>query len=225
MGWAILRCQKQLVAKSTVLNHIILMVKSEIRASDNIAKKSRRRKKRRTTEVSDTSSSSEAEIESDAGVGAALADVYALSEDEVSDLEEVDARVTNVGVTDAGIQNRETLSEDTKTALSRIPFTKTKLTEKSQRDSNESPADLKRVGEAIEEAKQQMRETQEELVANAGLKNSYLELLFENFGDDINSLRSAPDFTNNSLVMLAHLLKDGASMFDVESLKTMLETK
>ncbi|AQZ17364.1 RSA3 (YLR221C) [Zygosaccharomyces parabailii] len=201
------------------------MVKSEIRASDNIAKKSRRRKKRRTTEVSDTSSSSEAEVESDAGVGAALADVYALSEDEVSDLEEVDAWVANAEVNNAGIQDRETLSEDTKSALNRIPFTKTKLTEKSQRDNNDSPADLERVGEAIEEAKQQMRETQEELVANSDLKNSYLELLFENFGDDINSLRSAPDFTNNSLVMLAHLLKDGAAMFDVETLKTMLETK
>lgn len=175
--------------------------------------------------MSDTSSSSEVEVESDAGVGAALTDVYALSENEVSDLEEVDARVANAGVNDAGIQDRETLSEDTKSALSRIPFVKTKLTEKSQRDSNDSPADLKRVGEAIEEAKQQMRETQEELVANSDLKNSYLELLFENFGDDINSLRSAPDFTNNSLVMLAHLLKDGAAMFDVETLKTMLETK
>lgn len=190
------------------------MVQSDIRASDNIAKKSRRRKKRRTTEVSDSSSSS-SEDESETGVGEALGDIYTLSEDEAP----------NEEVVNAGTQDRETLSEGTKDALTRIPFTKTELTEKSQRNNDDNPADLRRVAEVIEDAKQRMRETQDDLIASSDLKNSYLEILFENYGDDINSLREAPDFTNNSLVMLAHVLKDGSAMFDVETFKTMLETK
>ena len=39
----------------------------------------------------------------------------------------------------------------------------------------------------------------------------------------MNELRQAPDFTNKTLVMLANVLKDGGDMFDVETLKTVVE--
>ena len=50
-------------------------------------------------------------------------------------------------------------------------------------------------------------------------------MLFQNYGEDINSLRNAPDFTNKSLVLLANVLKDGSKMFDVDTLKTIVESK
>ncbi|CAR25854.1 hypothetical protein ZYGR_0A04260 [Zygosaccharomyces rouxii] len=195
------------------------MVESDIRAADNVAKKSRRRKKRRTTEVSDSSDSSDSSSEeetkaSDTGAGEALQAAYQLSEDEDEKMPDASAK-----------PERETLSRNTKESLNNIPFTRTELNGKSTRNNDDVSMDLQRVNEAINDAKQKIRESKEESQSTSQLKNSYLELLFENYGDDINSLRDAPDFTSNSLIMIAQVLKDGSSMFDVETLKTMLETK
>ncbi|EDO16625.1 hypothetical protein Kpol_529p5 [Vanderwaltozyma polyspora DSM 70294] len=62
-------------------------------------------------------------------------------------------------------------------------------------------------------------------VEDKELKNKYLSLIFENFGDDINKLREAPDFKNKTLSLLANVLKEGSEMFDEETLRTILETK
>lgn len=196
------------------------MVESELRAADNVAKRSRRRKKRRTTEVSDSSdsssSSSDAGEEVDNNVGETLENAYQLSEDESEDVQMADVNEK---------PEREVLSENTRESLDKIPFTRTELNGKATRNSDDTSMNLQRVNEAIDDAKQKIRESQDGPHSTSQLKNSYLELLFENYGDDINSLRDAPDFTSNSLVMIAQVLKDGSSMFDVETLKTMLENK
>lgn len=57
------------------------------------------------------------------------------------------------------------------------------------------------------------------------LKKDYLSLIFQNYGDDIDKLREAPDFTAKSLSLLANVLKDGSSMFDEDTLKTIFENK
>lgn len=195
------------------------MVESDLRTAENIAKKSRRRKKRRTTEVSDSSDSSDSSSEGDAqgsdtGIKDAPQTEYGLSDDEDVEIPDASSKAGS-----------EVLSETTKESLSKIPFTRTELNDKSTRNNDDVSMDLQRVNEAIDDAKQKIHESKEESQATLHLKNSYLELLFENYGDDINSLRDAPDFTSNSLVMIAQVLKDGSSMFDVETLKTMLETK
>ncbi|CCE62363.1 hypothetical protein TPHA_0C02080 [Tetrapisispora phaffii CBS 4417] len=61
--------------------------------------------------------------------------------------------------------------------------------------------------------------------ADNQLKNEYLNLLFTNYGDDVNSLREAPDFSTKSLSILANVLKDGTKMFDQDTLRSILETK
>ncbi|KAH3902095.1 Rsa3p SCDLUD_001908 [Saccharomycodes ludwigii] len=55
------------------------------------------------------------------------------------------------------------------------------------------------------------------------IKNKYLGMIFENYGDDINKLKDVPDFTNRSLVILANTLKEGVKMFDKDNLSTILE--
>ncbi|GCE98272.1 ribosome assembly protein 3 [Zygosaccharomyces mellis] len=195
------------------------MVESDLRTAENIAKKSKRRKKRRTTEVSDSSDSSDSSSEgeaqgSDTGIKDAPQAEYGLSEDEDLEIPDTSSKAGS-----------DVLSGVAKESLSKIPFTRTELNDKSTRNNDDVSMDLQRVNEAIDDAKQKIHESKEESQAASHLKNSYLELLFENYGDDINSLRDAPDFTSNSLVMIAQVLKDGSSMFDVETLKTMLETK
>ncbi|KAL6941531.1 hypothetical protein ACO0RG_002665 [Hanseniaspora osmophila] len=55
------------------------------------------------------------------------------------------------------------------------------------------------------------------------LKTKFLQMTFEHYGEDVNQLRDASDFTNKSLVILANALKEGARMFDNDSLKSILE--
>ncbi|QLG73970.1 hypothetical protein HG535_0F04820 [Zygotorulaspora mrakii] len=199
------------------------MSKSELRAVDNTAKKSRRKKKRRTLDVSDSSSSeSDSEIETKPDQRQEAIEVD-------NDIELTDDESNNF--TEKGpdkISGAEQWKDETRDELNSIPFTKTDLTNKNdfnqKSNSNENGVqdslDLKKVRETIEEDQKKMKK-----IGEANLKNDYLGLIFENYGEDINSLREAPDFTNKSLVILANVLKEGSAMFDVETLKTMLDTK
>ncbi|GMM41844.1 hypothetical protein DAHU10_027540 [Hanseniaspora uvarum] len=55
-------------------------------------------------------------------------------------------------------------------------------------------------------------------------KKKFLTEVFKNYSDDINSLRESNDFNSkHSLTLLANLLKNGASMFDKETLDNILE--
>lgn len=57
---------------------------------------------------------------------------------------------------------------------------------------------------------------------NKNLENEYLGLMFENYGDDIDQIRKAPDFNERSLTILANVLKNGGNIFDEETLKAVV---
>ncbi|SCU85352.1 LADA_0D07008g1_1 [Lachancea dasiensis] len=194
---------------------------TERRAADGTAKKTRRSKKRRTVEVSDSESSSDSSssgAESDVDGADKLAlgdpndkervDAVQLSDVELSDAEETVEK--NVG---------ETLGNTTRQVLNEIPFTKTDLSENPRKNVN--TIDLSKIESAIEEAQNKISSTESE----GQLKNSYLSVLFNHYGEDINSLREAPDFTPKSLVLLANVLKDGGHMFDIDTLRTVVESE
>lgn len=61
-------------------------------------------------------------------------------------------------------------------------------------------------------------------VIDNAMKNKFLTEVFKNYSDDINSLRESNDFNSkHSLTLLANLLKNGAAMFDKDTLENILE--
>lgn len=185
-------------------------------------KKSRRRKKRRTADSSDSESSSSSDNES------ATMEVNEPAE-EVNDS---DVELSDSGaVNKSGVQE-EVLNDATKDKLSNIHFTTTELTQRgSSSGEKRGNVDLKKVNEAIEVGNKNVKEiAAEQATPSSGksktaLKNQYLGVMFESYGEDINKLRQAPDFTNKSLVLLANVLKEGSNMFDTDSLEAILDSK
>ncbi|CAB4255172.1 similar to Saccharomyces cerevisiae YLR221C RSA3 Protein with a likely role in ribosomal maturation, required for accumulation of wild-type levels of large (60S) ribosomal subunits [Maudiozyma barnettii] len=184
-------------------------------------KKSRRRKKRRTADSSESESSSSSDNES-----GTLEVTETPNNAEVSDVELSDNEPESKEV------DEKILDNTTKDKLSDIPFTTTQLTQRgSSSGDKKGTIDMKKVGETVEAAKTEM--VNSNLIQNAinsgenskDLKKEYLGLMFDNYGEDINALRNAPDFTNKSLVLLANVLKEGSNMFETDSLKTILESK
>lgn len=195
------------------------MSEGEVRAAKSVAKKSRRRKKRRTVDVSD-SSDSDSSSGSESGKESKTVEVV-VEEDEDIALTDDEAVVKEV---DAKTDVIETLDNATQAKLKAIPFTTTELTERVDYNKGQS-ADLTKVKQKLQDDRHKLDAaltSQGEDKTSAEIKNKYLGLMFENYGEDINSLREAPDFTNKSLVMLANVLKDGTGMFDVDTLKTVL---
>ncbi|CCC69260.1 hypothetical protein NCAS_0C02700 [Naumovozyma castellii] len=201
------------------------------------SKKSRRQKKKRRTAVSDSDSSSSS---SDNEMDVTKDDV--LNEEKEAKEESNDVEMSDVALSDNEDEKNkaEILDASTKDKLNDIPFTTTDLTKRmtqNQKQNNQQQEiDLKKVEETINKAK--LKFTQDvELNSNSKsatatgskdaneLKNEYLGLLFQNYGDDINALRTAPDFTTKSLTLLANVLKEGSGMFDVDTLETILESK
>ncbi|CAL9738238.1 ribosome assembly protein 3 [Monosporozyma servazzii] len=188
------------------------------------AKKSRRRKKRRTADLSDSSDSdSSAASDNEVQKDVVMEDIDEQpAEQPMSDIELSDDESAKKAV-----HNDELLTQDTKEKLANIPFTTTELTERFSQnhryDVNHN-TDLKNVDETIKSATAVINKDTSKSIS-ADLQNEYLGMLFQNYGDDISSLREAPDFTNKSLVLLANVLKDGSKMFDANTLKTIVESK
>lgn len=86
-----------------------------------------------------------------------------------------------------------------------------------------------KIAENIKLAREEYNELAENFVPKGKdkteLREEYLNLLFENYGDDINRLRAAPDFTNKSLSILADALQEGIGMFDIGELELVLKNK
>lgn len=55
------------------------------------------------------------------------------------------------------------------------------------------------------------------------LEKKYLTLMTSTFADDVDELRKKPDFTSNSLVILAKALQSGSNMFDEQTLNEILK--
>lgn len=194
------------------------MSAGEVRAAKSVAKKSRRRKKRRTVDVSD-SSDSDSSSDNDSGKE---------NDKAVEVVEEEDIQLTDdeaVGAQNVAKENNvEKLDDRVRDQLNTIPFTRTELTDRTDYSKGQG-ADLTKVKESLEQDRKKLSsalESQTTSKVASENKNAYLNMMFENYGEEINSLRNAPDFTNKSLVMLANVLKDGTGMFDVDTLKTIL---
>ncbi|SCU87122.1 LAME_0D08856g1_1 [Lachancea meyersii CBS 8951] len=194
-------------------------------AGNGPSKKTRRSKKRRTAEVSDSdssssSSSSDSESEQptrnsgETASGGAIKDIAVEELDvELSDLEE--DRKNDV----IGENEDEVLDKATRQILNDIPLTTTELSEKSRKNVNN--IDLTKIQQTIQEAQERVSFSKDE----GQLKNAYLSVLFKHYGEDVNSLREAQDFTPKSLVLLANVLKDGGNMFDIDTLRTVVESE
>lgn len=185
-------------------------------------KKSRRRKKRRTADSSDSDSSSSSDNETATMQVDEPAEEVNVSDVELSDNESV--RKTDTP--------EEILDDSTKDKLSNIHFTTTELTQRgASTGDKKGTVDLKKVEDAItagNENVQKLASAQTSFPSGkskAALKQQYLGVMFENYGEDINKLRQAPDFTNKSLVLLANVLKEGSNMFDTDSLEAILDSK
>ncbi|KAM3162800.1 Ribosome assembly protein 3 [Lachancea thermotolerans] len=180
----------------------------------NSGKRTRRSKKRRTAESSDSESSSssssgsESEHEQDEQNLPNNDGQLEISDVELSDVEEKDENTKS-----------EVLGKETKKLLNQIPFTTTELSNGSAKNINN--IDLSKIQRTIEDAQEKVSLSKDE----GQLKNAYLNLLFKHYGEDVNSLREAPDFTPKSLVLIANVLKDGAHMFDIETLRTVMESE
>ncbi|QLQ81945.1 hypothetical protein HG537_0G01990 [Torulaspora globosa] len=191
------------------------MSQGEIRSAKSAGKKSRRRKKRRTVDVSDTSdsnSSSDNDYEKEDNKLVEEEDIQ-LTDDETIGVLEVDKE-----------KIVEKLDDKVRDQLNSIPFTRTELTDKTGHVKGQG-VDLVKVKRTLEEDRKKLSsvlEGQKTNKTDSENKNAYLNMMFENYGEEINSLRNAPDFTNKSLVMLANVLKDGTGMFDIDTLKTIL---
>ncbi|AMD22965.1 HHR196Cp [Eremothecium sinecaudum] len=187
-------------------------------AGSSAQSKSRRRKKRRTQasdsdSSSSSSSASEAEGENEV-VEEQEDDEVLLSDVEVTDDQEVKEHF-----------NPETLNHTTLQSLNQIKLTTTNLSSKYG-FQNANKVDLNEASKTIAAGEVKIQKGLAAAMNDvSGLKNEYLNMLFEHYGEDINQLRNAPDFSNKSLVMLANVLKDGGNMFDFETLKTVVENK
>ncbi|CUS49639.1 LAQU0S24e00936g1_1 [Lachancea quebecensis] len=181
----------------------------------NSGKRTRRSKKRRTADSSDSetsssssSSGSESEHEQDEQNLQDNEGQLEISDVELSDAEDKDDNAKT-----------EVLGKETKELLNRIPFTTTELSNGGAKNINN--IDLSKIQRTIEDAQENVSLSKDE----GQLKNAYLNLLFRHYGEDVNSLREAPDFTPKSLVLIANVLKDGAHMFDIDTLRTVMESE
>lgn len=193
------------------------------------AKKSRRRKKRRTADVSDSSDSDSSSSDNEMQIDTTNKGAEQPTEEQqpIGQLSDIELSDDESGKKNN--DNDENLNDETKENLTNIPFTTTELTQTFAHNKYDSAntIDLKKVNETLTDANTKLNTLIDEKTKaiNSNLQNEYLGILFQNYGDDINSLRNAPDFTNKSLVLLANVLKDGSKMFDVDTLKTIVESK
>ncbi|KAL2709284.1 Ribosome assembly protein 3 [Kluyveromyces marxianus] len=178
------------------------------------AKRKNRRKKRRTQDVSDSESSSSSSSSSD-GEEVQNQDLDQ-DEDQVEASVEASVAEMDVDVVLSDDELPREMSKDTVERLSEVKLTTSDLT--GTHGIHLGNIDLQKMAGNLDASREKFQGQDK-----SGLKNEYLSMLFESYGDDMNELRQAPDFTNKTLVMLANVLKDGGDMFDVETLKTVVE--
>lgn len=68
---------------------------------------------------------------------------------------------------------------------------------------------------------------QEELVTQHSkdrdeLDKTFLQLMTQQFGDDLDEFRKKPDFSNDSLMVLAQTLQSGSNLFDADEINELV---
>lgn len=200
---------------STRYRNLYKMSQGDI-AVKKSAKRKNRRKKRRTQDVSDSESSSSSSSD---GEGVQVQDQ---DQDQVEASVEASVAEMDVDVVLSDDELPREMSKDTVERLSEVKLTTSDLT--GTHGIHLGNIDLQKMAGNLDASREKFQgKAQGQGQDKSGLKNEYLSMLFESYGDDMNELRQAPDFTNKTLVMLANVLKDGGDMFDVETLKTVVE--
>ncbi|QEU62572.1 Rsa3 [Kluyveromyces lactis] len=203
------------------------MSEGHIAAISKTNKRKNRRKKRRTQDVSDSSSDSSSDSENSSvedndtkleTMEKAASDVEDVA---LSDID-MDKEEDEAALDDKKASRKEgsVLSPETVDKLNKVGLTTSDLT--GNNGIHLGNIDLNKMSATLDESSSKLLENNKD---KNGLKNQYLSMLFESYGDDMNELRNAPDFTSKTLVMLANVLKDGGDMFDLETLKTIVEDK
>lgn len=158
--------------------------------------------------MSDSSSDDEASVASGseqgeaaapgagAGAGAGEAELSGVELSDTEDGNEVDA--------DADA-DADAAAKAAAAKLAAIPFTSADLGR---------GADLGAARQQLANARQQPEE----------LAGRYLALMLAQYGDDIGGLQSAADFSERSLVTLANALREGSHMYDIDTLKAVLDS-
>lgn len=202
-------------------------------------KKNRRRKKRRTADVSSSdSSSSDSSLENEKEeiqngtikenvIGNGKIDHVLSKGNDKDEHEDIEMEVSDVELTDEEskdlrLNSKEVIDDFTKISLSKIP-------EPMKSQKKDSFMNASKIAENIKLAREEYNELAEKFTPKGKdktkVREEYLNLLFENYGDDISHLRSAPDFTNKSLSVLADALQEGIGMFDIGELELVLKNK
>ncbi|CDO96020.1 unnamed protein product [Kluyveromyces dobzhanskii CBS 2104] len=209
------------------------MSEGHVAAITKSNKKKNRRKKRRTQDVSDSSSDSSSDsehssVEENGNESKPKKQAEIVEEEEeeevvLSDID-MDNEDNESELKSNGKHDRKeggSLTPETIDRLNQVKLTTSDFT--GNIGVHMGNIDLKKMSATLDESSSKLLESNKK--NKSGLKNQYLSMLFESYGDDMNELRNAPDFTSKTLVMLANVLKDGGDMFDLETLKTIVEDK
>lgn len=164
----------------------------------------RRRKKRRTEDFSDSSdsSSSSSSSESENEDSEEKSNEIGNEIDEDGDVAVLSDNEIHM---DHNQESNDSSFSNVKNKLKTVELTRTPLNE----SHNNKNINLHQVESLINQG-------------NKKLENEYLGLMFENYGDDIDHIRKAPDFNERSLTILANVLKNGGNIFDEETLKAVV---
>ncbi|GEQ71828.1 hypothetical protein JCM33374_g5514 [Metschnikowia sp. JCM 33374] len=159
--------------------------------------KNRRRKKRRTEDFS-SDSDSDSSSSSESGT----VETTEKAADKTQDKQQPHISIDDMDIASDTEEKAEEddshLSREIQEKVDSIKFTTTQ---------NQSLAEAK---ETIQKDRQ-------------ALENNYLAYMASNFSDDLDQLRKKPDFTGNSIVLLAKTLQSGSNMFDSETLDALLK--
>lgn len=165
----------------------------------------RRRKKRRTEDFSDDSSDDSSSSNDEDKDSKDSTAIEAIGTNNIE--KEEDIILSDSELPTEPQLNQEQGEDFSKVSnkLKTVNLTKTSLNETTQL----SKVNLIKISKTLNEQSNE-------------LQNSYLNLMFENFGDDVNELRKVPDFNEKNLIILANVLKNGANVFDQDTLKAII---
>ncbi|KTB11760.1 Ribosome assembly protein 3 [Nakaseomyces glabratus] len=173
----------------------------------------RRRKKRRTAE---------SESDSDSSSSSAASDIEMTNEEEKNDNN--NPIISDVELSDLENESEKRdvyeLDKETKNKLANIPLTRTEFT--SRKDKS-VPINLNAVQNKLEMSEEQLKDRI--AMDQSKEQDAYLNLMFENFGDELNAFRTASDFNSKTVNILANVLKDGTALFDNETLKSIVKSQ
>lgn len=179
---------------------------------NNAKRNSRRRKKRRTDFSSDLESSlsEESGNESDVDENNDVEEKHTTIKEAVEPVKEV--RISDITL-DQYVEQTDDVEKLTGEARRQIE----ELNEILSTETNVHNITIDTINEQKEKLanyKKTHTRNEEKKKVSESVKDEYLSLMMQSYGDDLDELRKAKDLLENSLPMLANLLREGASVFE-----------